>query len=119
MAAPKRRDPDEFFELLGDVQRPHLEDLRRISLSYAPQVEEALHWNQPAYIRRGERLWMLQAFGGHCSLRFSPAWFEAHQSEVEKAGYAHGAGFLKILYAQDMPEALCRSLIEARIADAE
>lgn len=116
MAAPKRKDPDEFFDTLGDVQRPHLEALRRISMSYSPRVTEVLHWNQPAYLRDGERMWMLQAFSKHCSLRFTPEWFAEHQGEVADAGYEHGAGFLKIPYDRTLPEALCRSLIDAKLA---
>lgn len=117
MAAPKRTDPDEFFELLDEHQLAHLQELRSISLSYAPEVTEVLHWNQPAYLRESERMWMLQAFKGHCSLRFSPEWFQAHRDEVIVAGYDAGEGFLKIPYDKPVPVELCRSLIEAKLAD--
>ncbi|NDK91098.1 DUF1801 domain-containing protein [Gordonia desulfuricans] len=117
MPAPKRADLDDFYAQLTPTQHPHLVELQRISLSYAPAVEEKLQWNQPAYLRDGERLWMLQAYGKHCSLRFTPEFFGAYTGEVADAGYECGAGFLKIRYDQDVPEALCRRLIEARLAE--
>lgn len=115
MPFPKRENPDEFFVKLNDVQRPHLDELRRIRLSYEPQVQETLKWNQPAYTREGKMLWMLQPFAKHCSLRFTPEFFAPLRDDVIAAGYECGAGFLKILYTQEVPEALCRRLIEARL----
>lgn len=116
MPSPKRESTDDFFERLEAHQRPHLEQLRGLSLEFVPQVSEVLRWNQPAYLREGTQLWMLQAFGKHCSLRFTPAFFADHVAEVNAAGYEAGAGFLKILYTQQVPATLCRRLIEARLA---
>lgn len=118
MPAPKRKSVQDFFDLLEPHQRPHLEELRRISLTYTPQVSEELRWNQPAYLKDGFQ-WMLQAFGKHCSLRFTPEFFADHKDAVTAAGYESGAGFLKILYTQDVPEDLCRRLIDARLAAAD
>lgn len=118
MPNPKRENPDDFFEQLKAGQRPHLDELRRISLGFSPQVSEELRWYQPAYIRDGELMWMLQAYAKHCSLRFTPAFFGDYIDEVTAAGYESGAGFLKILYTQEVPEGLCRRLIEARLAGA-
>ncbi len=117
MPFPKRQDPDDFFGHLNAVQRPHLEELRRISLSYVPQVHEELKWNLPAYTRDGQMMWMLQPFTNHCSLRFTPEFFIPFQDEVAAAGYEYGAGFLKIHYIQALPEELCKRLIEARLAE--
>ncbi|MFD2758245.1 iron chaperone [Gulosibacter faecalis] len=116
MPAPKRTDPDDFFARLESHQRAHLEELRRISLSFAPEVAEELRWNTPAYIRDGENMWMLQAFGKHCSLRFTPDFFTPMRDEVTAAGYDSGAGFLKLPYDREIPEDLCRRLIAARLA---
>jgi uncharacterized protein YdhG (YjbR/CyaY superfamily) len=124
MPSPKRVDPDDFIGRLDDRQRPHLELLRAISLSYAPRVTEALKWNWPAYLRgedvegkTGAQLWSLQAFKAHASLRFSTEFFAGHIPEVTASGYEHGAGFLKIPFSAPVPEAVVRSLIEARLQD--
>lgn len=119
MPYPHRDDVDDFFAKLEDHQRDHLEALRRVSLEYFRVVTEELRWNQPAYIRDGEMMWMLQAYAKHCSLRFTPAFYGDFVLEVAEAGYESGAGFLKIPYAQEVPVELCRRLIEARLATGE
>lgn len=115
MAFPYRENPDAFFSALEAIQKPHLEELRRISLSYVPRVNETLKWNQPAYVHDGEMMWMLQAFKSHCSLRFTPVFFIGFQERVLDEGYQFGAGFLKIPYTVAVPESLCRELMQARL----
>lgn len=117
MPPPPRKDPEDYFARLDEHQRPHLLELRRISVSYVPAVTEELRWHQPTYLRDGDFRWMLQAFGKHCSLRFSPDFFGSFSDEVAEAGYPSGAGFLKIRYDQEVPEELCRRLIDARLAE--
>lgn len=58
-----------------------------------------------------------QAFSRHCSLRSTPDFFAAWQDEVAAAGQESGAGFLKLPYDREIPEDLCRRLIEARLAE--
>ena len=80
MPMPKRSSVDDFFARLTDVQRPHLEALRELSLAADPEAREQLKWNLPVYVR-GEKttLWMLQNFKHHCSLRFPPPFFAAQR----------------------------------------
>ena len=47
MRMPKRASVDEFFAQLNDVQRPHLEALRVLSLDADPDAREELKWNLP------------------------------------------------------------------------
>jgi uncharacterized protein YdhG (YjbR/CyaY superfamily) len=117
---PKRSSVDDYFEQLSDHQRPHLEHLRRLSIEADPQAEERLAWNLPVYAR-GERtrLWMLQNFKSHCSLRFPPRFFASHRAEVEAAGYDTGEGFIKLPYDREIPTALCKALMQARIDEYE
>ncbi len=118
MPMPKRSSVDDYFDQLTPAQRPHLEELRRLSLAADPQATEELKWNLPVYSRDGTtRLWMLQNFKHHCSLRFPPRFFAAHKAEVEGAGYEAGAGFIKLPYEREIPVALCQSLMAARITD--
>ncbi len=117
---PKRTSVEDYFAQLGDHQRPHLEQLRRSSIAADPQAEEKLAWNLPVYVRDGKtRLWMLQNFKNHCSLRFPPRFFASHKSEVEAAGYEAGEGFVKLPYDREIPTALCERLMRARIAEYE
>ncbi|MFN8202399.1 MAG: DUF1801 domain-containing protein [Solirubrobacteraceae bacterium] len=120
MPMPKRSSVEDYFEQLDDYQRPHLEQLRRLSVEADPKAEEKLAWNLPVYVRDGTaRLWMLQSFKNHCSLRFPPRFFAGHKAEVAAAGYEFGAGFVKLPYDRDVPTELCKALMQARIDEYE
>jgi uncharacterized protein YdhG (YjbR/CyaY superfamily) len=117
---PRRSSVEDYFEQLGDHQRPHLEQLRRLSIAADPKAVEKLAWNLPVYIRgENTRLWMLQNFKNHCSLRFPPRFFATHKSEVEAAGYEAGEGFIKLPYDREIPADLCTALMKARIDEYE
>jgi uncharacterized protein YdhG (YjbR/CyaY superfamily) len=120
MPMPKRSSVADFFARLNDVQRPHLEALRKLSLEADPDAREALKWNLPVYVR-GENtsLWMLQNFKNHCSLRFPPPFFATQKATVEGAGYEAGAGFIKLPYDRELPTALLRALLRARVEEYE
>ena len=120
MPMPKRTSVDDFFAQLNDVQRPHLEVLRALSLDADPEAREELKWNLPVYVRGGKTtLWMLQNFKNHCSLRFSPPFFATQKSAVEAAGYEAGEGFIKLLYDRELPTELLKALMQARVEDYE
>jgi uncharacterized protein YdhG (YjbR/CyaY superfamily) len=117
---PKRSSVDDFFAKLSDVQRPHLEALRKLSLDADPDAREELKWNLPVYVRgENTNLWMLQNFKRHCSLRFPPPFFATQKAAVEAAGYEAGEGFIKLPYDRDLPTELLSALIQARIAEYE
>jgi len=120
MPMPKRASVDDFFAQLSDVQRNHLESLRKLSLEVDPQAREELKWNLPVYVR-GEKtnLWMLQNFKNHCSLRFNPPFFATQKAAVEAAGYEAGEGFIKLPYKRELPTELLKKLMQARVRDYE
>src|SRR6202012_1764884 len=110
----------DYFERLDEHQRPHLERLRRLSIEADPQAQEKLAWNLPVYVRDGKaRLWMLQNFKNHCSLRFPPRFFASHKGEVEAAGFEAGEGFVKLPSGRPVPTGLCKALMRARVEEYE
>jgi uncharacterized protein YdhG (YjbR/CyaY superfamily) len=118
MPMPRRASVDDFFAQLSDVQRPHLEALRALSLAADPEAREELKWNLPVYVRgQKTNLWMLQNFTKHCSLRFSPPFFATQKAAVEAAGYESGEGFIKLPYDRELPTELLRALMRARLED--
>ena len=120
MPMPKRTSVEDYFEQLDDHQRPHLEQLRALSIAADPEAREQLAWNLPVYVRGDKgRLWMLQNFKQHCSLRFPPRFFATQQDKVQAAGYETGAGFIKLPYDREIPAELCQELMQARIAEYE
>ena len=117
---PKRTSVDDYFAQLNDVQRPHLEALRKLSSEVAPESSEELKWNLPVYVRgKNTNLWMLQNFKNHCSLRFTPPFFATQKAAVEAAGYESGEGFIKLPYARELPTELLKSLMHARVLHYE
>ena len=117
---PRRTSVDDFFVQLNDVQRPHLEALRKLSRKADRKAREELRWNLPVYVRgQNTNLWMLQNFKHHCSLRFSPSFFATQKAMVKAAGYAAGEGFIKLPYDRELPTQLLQALMQARIEDYE
>ena len=115
---PKRSSVEDFFEQLDDVQRPHLEALRKLSLHADPEAREELKWNLPVYVRgTNTNLWMLQNFKNHCSLRFPPPFFATQKATVEAAGYEAGQGFIKLPYDRELPAELLKALLQARVEE--
>jgi uncharacterized protein YdhG (YjbR/CyaY superfamily) len=120
MPMPRRSSVDDFFAQLNDVQRPHLEALRALSLAADADARETLKWNLPDYVRgKNTSLWMLQNFKNHCSLRFPPPFFATQKAAVEDAGYEAGAGFIKLPYDRELPTALLKALMRARVEEYE
>ena len=117
---PKRSSVDDYFAQLTDVERPHLEALRELSLDADPEAREELKYNLPVYVRgKNTSLWMLQNFKNHCSLRFSPPFFGSHKAAVEAAGYEAGEGFIKLPYERELPIELLKALMQARVEEYE
>jgi uncharacterized protein YdhG (YjbR/CyaY superfamily) len=118
MPMPKRTSVEDYFAQLTDVQRPHLEVLRELSLKADPEAREELKYNLPVYVR-GENttLWMLQNFKNHCSLRFPPPFFATQKAAVKDAGYEAGDGFIKLPYDRGLPTKLLKALMKARVEE--
>jgi uncharacterized protein YdhG (YjbR/CyaY superfamily) len=114
MPSPKRADLDDYYAKLPDVAVPHLTKLRELCQKGMPKAEEALHWNNPAFVQDGTRLVMLQSYKAHCSLRFPTRQSASQRDAVEEAGFEAGEGFIKLPYDRDLPVALLKKLIKAR-----
>ncbi|MGA2835301.1 MAG: DUF1801 domain-containing protein [Acidimicrobiales bacterium] len=118
MPMPKRASVDDYFAQLSDVQRPHLEALRKLSVEVDPEAREVLKWNLPVYVRgENTNMWMLQNFKNHCSLRFDPPFFATQKAAVEAAGYESGEGFIKLPYTRELPTELLKTLMRARLQE--
>ena len=117
MPSPKRVDLDDYYAQLPPQAVPHLAALRELCREGLPDAEEALHWNNPAFVQDGTRLLMLQSYKQHCSLRFPTRQFAAERDAVEAAGYEAGEGFIKLPYDRELPVALLQQLIAARLEE--
>ena len=106
---------DEYLAAIRDDQRAALEQLRATIQATAPQAEECISYQLPAFRQDG----MLVAFGAtsrHCAFYLmSSSTVEAHQDELR--GYDTSKGTIRFPADRPLPEALVRKLIEARLAE--
>ena len=119
MPSPKRADLDDYYAQLPALAVPHLTQLRELCRQGLPKAEEALHWNNPAFVQDGTRLLMIQSYKQHCSLRFPTRQFATQRDAVEAAGYEAGEGFIKLPYDRELPVAVLQRLIKARLDEFE
>lgn len=113
--SPKRAGLDDYYAQLPPVAVDHVTTLRRLCRAGLPDADEALHWNNPAFVQDGTRLVMIQSYKAHCSLRFPTRQFATQRDAVAAAGYEAGEGFVKLPYDRPLPEPLLQALIQARL----
>lgn len=111
----KAKTIDEYLDALSDEQRAALEKLRQDIQSAAPQAEECISYQLPAFRQDG----MLVAFGAtsrHCAFYLmSPTTVAAHEKALE--GYDTSTGTIRFRASKPLPTSLVRKLVRARIAE--
>ncbi len=111
----KARNIDEYLAPLPAGQRAALEKLRRTIRAAAPQAEECISYQLPAFRYQGA----LVAFGAwakHCAFYpMSAALLAAHQQELSR--YETSKGTIRFQPDRPLPVALVRKLVKARVAE--
>lgn len=114
----KRTKPasiDDYLAALNDDQRDALQKLRATIRTAAPEAEECISYQLPAFRQNG----VLVAFGAtpdHCSFfPMSPSIIEAHRKELE--GYETSKGTIRFQADRPLPDALVRNMVKARLAE--
>ena len=109
------RNVEAYLAALPDDQRSALEDLREIIRAAAPEAEERISYQVPAFRLNG----MLVGYGasaGHCALYLmSSTTVAAHAGELE--GYDTSKGTIRFQPDSPLPAALVRKLVRTRIAE--
>jgi uncharacterized protein YdhG (YjbR/CyaY superfamily) len=114
---PKRKAStiDEYLANLSDDKRAALEKLRKTIRAAAPQAEECISYQMPAFRLNG----MLVGFGAtanHCAFYpMSASTVAAHKEELQ--GYDTSKGTIRFQPDKPLPAALVRKLVKARIAE--
>jgi uncharacterized protein YdhG (YjbR/CyaY superfamily) len=111
--AEKRTSVDAYLASLPDERRARLEDLRRTILAAAPDVQEGIAYNMPAY-RVGKRFMVsFEAYKRWDSL--FPA-SEAVENELgdDVAPYVKGRGTLQFPITEPLPLDLIDRIIRIR-----
>ena len=106
---------DEYLAALSDDKRAALEELRKTIRAAAPEAEECISYQLPAFRLNG----MLVGFGAtakHCAFYLmSSSTVAAHQDELKD--YDTSKGTIRFQADKPLPAALVRKLVAARIAE--
>jgi uncharacterized protein YdhG (YjbR/CyaY superfamily) len=94
-------DIDEYLSTLPDDARATIADLRRMINAAAPDAVEAISYGMPSFTYQGKRLFYFAAAKHHCAL------------------YGTSMGTIRFPLGEPPPEALIKTLVDARIADIE
>ena len=107
---------DEHIAGLPEERRGPMEEIRRAIREAAPDAEEAISYNMPAFRLDGRFFVSYDAYKAHYSLF---PWTDRMVEELgdEIAPYAKGRGTLQFPANQPIPTDLIRRVVEVRLRE--
>jgi len=109
-------DVDAYLRALEEPKRGTLEELRRTILEIAPDAEQVISYNVPAFRVDGGVVAGFAAFKSHLSyLPFSGSVLSQLAGELE--GYTMTKSALHFAVDRPLPKTLVRKLVAARLRE--
>ncbi|MGH7587626.1 MAG: iron chaperone [Gemmatimonadota bacterium] len=106
---------DEYLAALSEDKRAALEELRKTIRDAAPEAEECISYQLPAF-RQDGMLVGFGATGNHCAFYLmNSSTVEAHKDRLR--GYDISKGTIRFQPDNPLPAALVRKLVKGRIAE--
>jgi uncharacterized protein YdhG (YjbR/CyaY superfamily) len=105
---------DDYIAAVPQVARIALEDLRRAIRHAAPQAEEVISYNIPAFKWNGMLVWYA-AFKKHIGLYPKASAIAAFKKEL--SGYKTSKGAIQFPLEKPIPSLLVRKIVKFRIAE--
>jgi len=120
-SAPKVRDtPKSVEEYLAGVPEPARTTLNKmravIRSAVPPESTEVISYGMPAFKHKKVLVWFA-AFSKHCSLFPTGSVIEAFKSELK--GFATSKGTIQFPLDKQLPSALVKKLVKARVAQSD
>lgn len=106
---------DAYFAALPEVQRAVLQKLRETIKAAAPEAAESISYGIPTFKYKGRPLIYFGAAKNHCALYAINT--DAHKDELKP--YDTSKGTVRFSPDKPLPEALVKTLVNARIAEIE
>jgi uncharacterized protein YdhG (YjbR/CyaY superfamily) len=103
------RDVDQYIEGFPDDIKEILTRIRKIILDYAPDVEETMAYDMPAYKTYGKPLIYFAGFKNHIGLYATPSGHSEFADEL--AGYKHGKGSVQFPLGASIPYDLIKRVV--------
>jgi uncharacterized protein YdhG (YjbR/CyaY superfamily) len=110
----KFQSVDEYFSKLPQPARDAAETLRQAIRQAAPQAEEAISYNMPAFKWNGILVWYA-VFKNHIGLYPKAAAIAAFKSEL--APYKTSKGAIQFPIDQPIPISLVKKIVKFRISE--
>lgn len=107
---------DEYLATLSGEKRAALEKLRQNITAVAPEADECISYQIPAFRLDGKLLVGFGATANHCAFYpMSASTIEALQDDLKD--YATSKGAIRFQADHPLPETLVRKIVQARIAE--
>ena len=106
---------DEYLATVSDDERAALEKLRRAIKSAAPEAEECISYQIPAFRLGGRMLVAFGAAANHCAFYPGAHPLEAHNDELE--AYDTSEGTVRFQVVSPLPATRVWKLVKTRIAE--
>jgi uncharacterized protein YdhG (YjbR/CyaY superfamily) len=110
----KLRTVDEYVAALPKEARESLESLRKTIRQAAPQAEEVIHYNMPAFRWNGMLVWYA-AFKEH--IGFYPRVSAIAAFNDKLAGYKTSKGAIQFPIEKPIPAGLVKRIVEFRLEE--
>ena len=111
------RSVDEYIQAQPAGTQETLTRVRRAILRAAPDADESISYNMPAYRLRGQSLVQFAAWKTHYSLYASSASIE-EEFKDELRGYAVDKGTVRFALSDPVPDALIQRIVAFRARKA-
>ena len=109
----KPKNSDEYLAALSDDKRAALETLRKTIKAAAPEAEECISYQLPAFRFKGKLLVAYGAAAKHCAF-YPGSVIEELKGELK--GYDTSKGTIRFPADKPLPSSLVRKLVKLRIA---
>ena len=114
--ADKPTTIDAYLATIADDKRVALENLRKAIRDAAPEAEECISYQLPAFRLNGKMLVGFSATANHCAFYLMNATtVEAYKDELKE--YDTSKGTVRFQTDNPLPKTLVKKLIKARIAE--
>lgn len=112
--AKKFKTVDEYIATFPAHSKAMLKELRKTIKGLAPEAEEMISYNMPAFKLQGMLVWYA-AYKNHIGFYPKPSGIEAFEKEL--AGYERSKGAIQFPIDQPLPLSLISKIVKHRIKE--
>ena len=116
MKVAPAKNTDEYIKQFPALQQKAMEEIRKAIKTAAPQAEETISYQMPAYKYNGPLVYFA-AYDHHMGFYPTPSGIEAFRKEL--AGYKGAKGSVQFPLDKPMPVSLVKKIVQFRVKENE